>query len=99
MYPHTVAHPKHVHLTSEEILYAASGKGKAIIGDETFQSGAIVYVPLGVGHTFVNELGDDKAVLGICASGSGEEDHDYAKTGKGYERACHSQILFGCNPP
>lgn len=88
IYPYTTAHPKHVHLTSEEILYVASGKGKAMIGEKTFDvhPGVIVYVPPGTEHTFINESSETMKLLWIYAPpGAEKKIIDYAKTGKGYE--------------
>ncbi|MFQ6080300.1 MAG: cupin domain-containing protein [Candidatus Bathyarchaeia archaeon] len=88
IYPHTTAHPKHAHPTSEEILYVASGKGKAIIGEETFKvhPGVIIYVPPGTKHSFINESSETMKLLWIYAPpGAEKKIIDYAKTGKGYE--------------
>ena len=73
--------PLHIHHRQLETIYFAKGRYKVQLGDETFrcESGAFVYIPIGVRHAFLN-VGDQpgECMLSFAPGGTDKFFADFA---------------------
>jgi mannose-6-phosphate isomerase-like protein (cupin superfamily) len=73
--PGAPAPPAHVHPTTDEAFYLASGEATFLLGDREVRmtSGSFVFVPRGVAHTVWNSGGDP--VRGLLVISPGDREH------------------------
>jgi mannose-6-phosphate isomerase-like protein (cupin superfamily) len=67
--------PPHIHPTTDEAFYLASGEATFLLGDREVRmtSGSLVFVPRGVVHTVWNSGGDP--VRGLILISPGDREH------------------------
>jgi mannose-6-phosphate isomerase-like protein (cupin superfamily) len=67
--------PPHIHPTTDEAFYLASGEATFLLGDRelTMKSGTLVFVPRGVVHTVWNSGSDP--VHGVILISPGDREH------------------------
>lgn len=65
-------HDLHVHEDAEEYIIVTEGKGRQIIGDEEFEfeSGDVIFVPMGEGHSTKNRSDSDPLKLFFIYAGA-----------------------------
>ncbi|MHB1315994.1 MAG: cupin domain-containing protein [Christensenellales bacterium] len=66
VFPGKRCKPAHAHPNGEETIYIVSGKGKALIGEDSYeiQAGSIMLFPQGVPHMLYNT--GSEPLKGIC---------------------------------
>ena len=75
--PGAPAPPAHVHPTTDEAFYLASGEATFLLGDREVRmtSGSFVFVPRGVAHTVWNS--GDRPVQGLLVISPGDAEHEF----------------------
>jgi mannose-6-phosphate isomerase-like protein (cupin superfamily) len=73
--PGEPAPPAHIHPTTDETFYLASGEATFLLGDRKVRmtSGSLVFVPRGVAHTVWNSGSDP--VRGLIVISPGDREH------------------------